>query len=283
MTVEALIKKACAVLDESGVENSRNEARWIFESVFENGREKLIFGLKDEASSSLSDEFLLKVSERAGGRPLQYVLGSWDFYGLTFSVGEGVLTPRPETELLVDFALDYLKDKETPIVLDLCAGSGCVGLTVAANVPKASVFLLEKSDKALAYLSENKNQLKRRNAELICGDLFNGFEFFDIPKPDLILSNPPYIISSEISSLQKEVLHEPLMALDGGKDGFDFYRAIAEKWLPYCKGAIAVECGEGQASQIENYFSSDCFNVYSVKDFNGIERVVCGYVGKERK
>ncbi len=278
MTVEALVKNAWSLLEKAGVENFRNEARWIFESVFENGREILLFGLKSEADSSKSESFMSKINERVKGRPLQYILGSWDFYGETFAVGEGVLTPRPETEMLVDFALEFLKDKKNPVVFDLCAGSGCIGLTVALNVPSAKVFLLEKSDKAFAYLSENKSRLTCSNAELISGDLFNGFSEFDIPDPDLILSNPPYIESQEIPALQKEVLCEPIMALDGGKDGYDFYRAIADKWLPNCKGAIAVECGEGQAQIISELFSEKCAQTGVTKDFNEIERVVYGYI-----
>lgn len=278
MTVEALVKNAWSLLEKAGVENFRNEARWIFESVFENGREILLFGLKSEADSSKSESFMSKINERVKGRPLQYILGLWDFYGETFAVGEGVLTPRPETELLVDFAFEFLKDKKNPVVFDLCAGSGCIGLTVALNVPSAKVFLLEKSDKAFAYLSENKSRLTCSNAELISGDLFNGFSEFDIPDPDLILSNPPYIESQEIPALQKEVLCEPVMALDGGKDGYDFYRAIADKWLPYCNGAIAVECGEGQAQIIKDMFSKECIRTGVTKDFNEIERVVYGYI-----
>lgn len=276
MTFELLFKTACGILEKTGIENCRNEARWIFESVFDNGRELLIFGLKNEADSVKSDEYLSKIKDRAGGRPIQYVLGSWDFYGETFAVGEGVLTPRPETELLVDFALDFLKDKSNPVVFDLCAGSGCIGLTVAANVKNAKVYLLEKSDKAFNYLTENKSNLGCSNAELVSGDLFSGFEAFDMPKPDLILSNPPYIETDVIPSLQKEVLREPVMALDGGADGLDFYRAIAQKWLVHCKGAAAVECGEGQANSIREIFSAACSETGVMLDFNNIERVVYG-------
>lgn len=99
----------------------------------------------------------------------------------------------------------------------------------------------------------------------------------------MILSNPPYIETNEIASLQSEVHKEPYMALDGGEDGLIFYRAIAEKWLPYCKGAVAVECGENQSDDIKNFFSEYCTNLKSVLDFNSIERVVCGSIVTERK
>ena len=275
MTVSELFENGKSLLRQRGTENYLNEARWIFESVFQCGREYLIFHSDDIADDKLSALFLEKIGQRANGLPVQYVIGSWDFYGESFEVGEGVLIPRPETELLVDFALDYLKDKKNPVVFDLCAGSGCIGLTVAKNRPDAKVYLVEKSPDAFAYLEKNLNNLGCKNAEAVMGDVLKGFKNFDLPEPDLILSNPPYIETADIEGLQAEVHYEPLMALDGGEDGFVFYDAIAEKWLPYCNAA-AVECGEGQAKKIEEKFSVLFADVYSVKDFNGIERTVIG-------
>lgn len=282
MTVKDLLAEGIRILGEGGVENSRNEAHWIFEAAFECGRDYAVFHSSDEADVKKSDRFLEMINLRKNGTPVQYVIGEWDFYGETFRVGEGVLIPRPETEMLVDFALDYLKGKQNPVVFDLCAGSGCIGLSVAKNRPDAKVFLLEKSEKAFAYLEANKNKLGCKNACLISGDLFSGFEAFGLPVPDLILSNPPYIESAEVPLLQKEVLREPSMALDGGEDGYDFYRAIADVWLPFCGGAIAVECGENQTDTIKKLFSKICAVVRSEKDFNGIGRTVCGFLGTER-
>ena len=278
MTVRELLADGIRILGESGVENNRSEAQWIFESAFECGRDYLIFHSSDEADSKKSDRFYEMINQRKNGLPVQYVIGEWDFYGETFKVGEGVLIPRPETEMLVDFALEYLKDKNNPVVFDLCAGSGCIGLSIAKIRPDAKVFLLEKSEKAFAYLKTNKEKLVCDNAGLVSGDLFSGFEGFDLPKPDLILSNPPYIESAEIPLLQKEVLREPSMALDGGEDGYDFYRALASRWLPHCNGAIAIECGENQTETIEKLFSKICASVRSENDFNGIGRMVCGFI-----
>lgn len=275
MTVSELLNKGTGILKEQNVENCENEARWIFESVF-GGREVLIFSPRSEADKGKADLFLEKISQRASGLPVQYVIGEWDFYGESFNVGKGVLIPRPETEMLVDYALEYLKDKKSPVIYDLCAGTGCIGLTLARLIPDSKVFLLEKSPEAFRYLESNKARHSLMNAELISGDLFSGYEFFSIPKPDLILSNPPYIESEVIPTLQSEVQLEPSMALDGGEDGLDFYRAIAEKWLPYCNGAIAVECGEGQTAAIKDLFSDYCTDISEKADFNGIGRIVCG-------
>ncbi len=283
MTVQQLLENGKAVLKNNNIENYSNEARWIFESAFECGRDYVIFHSADTADVEKSARFIEMISRRATGEPVQYVIGSWDFYGETFCVGDGVLIPRPETEMLVDFALNFLEDKTNPIVVDLCSGTGCIGLSVAQKCPSSKVFLVEKSDKAFAYLQKNLESFGCENVTAVKGDIFNGFESFDIPKPDLILSNPPYIESSEIATLQAEVLLEPSMALDGGVDGLDFYRAINEKWLPFCGGAVAFECGEGQAESIERLISSFCCSTQVMTDFNGIERIVIGFIGQERK
>lgn len=275
MTVSELLNEGISVLKGKNVENCENEARWIFEAVF-GGREVLIFDPHRQADKVKAGLFVEKIRARASGVPVQYVIGEWDFYGESFNVGRGVLIPRPETEMLVDFALEYLKDKKTPVIFDLCAGTGCIGLTLARLIPDSRVYLLEKSSEAFEYLSSNKARHSCENAELIFGDLFSGYKALDIPEPDLILSNPPYIESEIIPTLQSEVQLEPAMALDGGEDGLDFYRAIAEKWLPYCKGAIAVECGEGQTAAIKDLFSELCTDISEKADFNGIGRIVCG-------
>ena len=280
MTVSELLRKGTSLLEKYKIDNFANEARWIFESVFDCGREYLIFHADDEADSVKSVRYMDYIIRRANGEPVQYVIGSWDFYGETFFVGRGVLIPRPETEILVDYALDYLKDKKNPVIFDLCSGSGCIGLSVAKNIPDSKVYLFEKSDDAFDYLEKNLSSLGCKNATAVICDIFDGFEKHPLPAPDLILSNPPYIESGDIPSLQSEVLFEPAMALDGGNDGFDFYRAICDKWLASCNAAIAVECGEGQAETIEKMFSRYCGKTYSVTDFNEIKRVV---VGSERK
>lgn len=282
MTFASLFDKGKEILKAAEVENFSNEVRWIFESAFNCSSHFLFFNSESEADEAKTNDFLKKINLRASGVPVQYVIGEWDFFGETFSVGEGVLIPRPETELLVEFALEYLKGKEKPVVIDLCAGSGCIGLSVAKNLHDSKVYLIEKSPEAFRYLSENKKRLGCGNAEIISGDIFGGFEAFGLPSPDLILSNPPYIETKEIETLQSEVHKEPLMALDGGEDGLIFYRAIATEWLPHCQGAIAVECGENQSDDIKNIFSEYCVNLKSVSDFNEIERVVCGTV-TERK
>ncbi len=215
------------------------------------------------------------IKKRLNGEPLQYILGKWDFYDLTFAVGKGVLIPRPETEMLVDFALEKLENIDNPVVYDLCAGTGCIGLTIAAHRKDATVYLLEKEDKAFAYLKNNKELLKLDNVVLIHGDLFN-FDFSSLPNCDLLLSNPPYINSNEIQALQKEVLKEPVTALDGGTDGLVFYRCIANRCVHKINknGFCAFECGEQQSKDIIKIFQGKFSQKEVLFDFNNIDRIV---------
>lgn len=215
------------------------------------------------------------VSRRKNGEPLQYILGKWDFYDMTFSVGEGVLIPRPETEMLVDFALEKLKNIPEPVVYDLCSGSGCIGLTIAKHRPDARVFLLEKERNALRYLLKNKVDSGLENVTVVFDDLFT-VDLSLFPLADLILSNPPYINSDEIATLQKEVLFEPSSALDGGDDGLMFYRCLADRWRDKVKnsGFMAFECGEEQSKPIIDIFHDKFVESNVIFDFNNIDRIV---------
>ena len=208
------------------------------------------------------------VARRGAGEPLQYILGEWEFYGLRFAVGPGVLIPRPETEMLVELALE----RKPATVLDLCAGSGCVGLSVAHHCPEAQVHLVELSDQAMPYL--RKNAASYPNATIHQADIFHCQ--LSIVNCSLILANPPYVPTAEIPRLSREVRQEPALALDGGADGLAFYREIAQTWLPRLKpgGMLAVECGEGQAEQIAELLGG---HTEILRDFNAIGRVVTAY------
>ena len=246
----------------------------IFEDLLGIPKSKIYFNdfLATDEQISVVENI---INSRKNGEPLQYILGKWDFYDLTFNVGEGVLIPRPETEALVDFALEKLKDIKSPVVYDLCAGSGCIGLTVAHHRKDATVYLLEKEIDALKYLKSNKEKYNLDNAYVIQGDLFN-VDFSQIPQADAILSNPPYIPTSEIEGLQKEVQFEPVTALDGGIDGLAFYRCLAEKWTSKVKkgGYIALECGEEQSFDIISLFNGKYSEKQVIYDFNNIDRII---------
>lgn len=250
------------------------EALCMFNDILGVSKEKIYLNNYNISDSDIQ-KIRSAIDRRKDGEPLQYILGKWDFYDLTFNVGKGVLIPRPETEMLVDFALEKIKDTENPIVFDLCAGSGCIGLTVAKHRKDATVFLLEKERNALKYLLKNKIELELENVVVVYDDLFS-VDLSLFPDADLILSNPPYIESKELSQLQKEVLFEPVSALDGGKDGFDFYRCLADRWHKKVKsnGFMAFECGEEQSETIINFFNDKCVESNIIFDFNNIDRIV---------
>lgn len=205
---------------------------------------------------------------RKAGRPLWYVLGTCDFYGFEFKVDERALIPRPETEELVEKALAVITSDDE--VLDLCAGSGAIGVTVKLK-SGANVVSSDISDDALSLAKENAEALNA-DVSFIKSDLFDNIE----GKFSVILSNPPYIKTSDIDGLQREVKdYEPKLALDGGEDGYDFYRRIAadaDNHL-YKGGVIFLEVGEGQADVVAAMFS-DRYIVDVYQDLSGIKRIV---------
>ena len=206
------------------------------------------------------------------GEPLQYVIGKWDFYESEFYVGKGVLIPRPETEELTELVIKSAKGIDNPVVVDLCSGSGCIGISVAKAVSNSTVYCVEKSEDAIVYLNRNAENLP--NVKVINADI----EFPpELPDADIIVSNPPYIKSSDISSLQDEVQKEPAMALDGGADGLDFYRIIAEKWYSRLKenGMLFLEIGEDQGDAVYKILENRGFKETEVlKDIYGNNRMV---------
>lgn len=206
--------------------------------------------------------------------PLQYVIGKWDFYESEFYVGEGVLIPRPETEELVEKVIDCAKNIPDCVVYDLCSGTGCIGISVAKKCGNTFVYLIEKSDDAMPYLEKNASGID--NVKIIQADICDDIDnFSSLENADIIVSNPPYIASSEIDTLQSEVQKEPRMALDGGEDGLDFYRVISDNWYAKLKrgGKIFLEIGEKQANLLLPIMKK-FDNILVIKDMYGNDRIV---------
>ncbi len=269
MTLSELQQKGTQILFDSGTENAANEARWLLENDSGLTGAQLILRADETVSAAVEEKYFSHISERVSGRPLQYILGSWQFYGRDFLVGDGVLIPRPETEQLCDIALDFIKDIPSPKVIDLCAGSGCIGLTIARERPDSSVLLVEKYNDALFWLRKNKDYLGAENAAILQADILRTGELI-LPRADLIVTNPPYIPSSEIPGLQSEVHYEPSTALDGGEDGLVFYRAIKEISAALGNCPVIAECGENQTQGLKELFGK----VKMIKDFASIERIM---------
>lgn len=262
-----------------------SEAAKILGSKFEAGQlfthitQKRLFHmhfLADKPVPAHQADLLLRMCERRkNGEPLQYLLGEWEFYGLSFKLGKGVLIPRADTESLVDIALDLLKPVQNPKILDLCSGTGCIAVALANKRPDATVTALEISDDAYGYLTKNIS-LNNVKVTPVKADLK---DYIPAAKLNLITSNPPYIPKETIATLQKEVLYEPRKALDGGIDGLDFYRVIAKLYVErLCAfGWLCVEVGIGQSGKVAKIFSDNGLaNVQAHKDYNGVERVVYG-------
>ena len=243
---EAEFKALCMVCEAAGIKNS----------------EFKLYSDREIDEKLLSEP----VTRVLSGEPLQYVLGKWDFYESEFFVGDGVLIPRPETEELVELAINEAEKIENPIIYDLCSGSGCIGISVAKKVSKATVYCVEKSEEAFYYLEKNAKGIN--NIKLILADINDVPE---LPKADIIISNPPYIKTEDIKSLDKELSFEPKMALDGGSDGLDFYRIIRDKYLNTLNknGLLLLEIGNEQDGDIKALFE----NAMIIKDIYGNDRI----------
>ena len=223
-----------------------------------------------------AEEYLRAVEQRAEHRPLQYILGSWPFMGLQLNVGEGVLVPREDTAVLVETLASRLENP-APRGLDLCAGTGAVALGICSLIPGAAVTCVEVDPLAGRFLRENLDRYPQFRIEMIQGDILSP-PAADIPGGlDFIAANPPYIPTDQLPGLQAEVCREPVLALDGGADGLDFYRAIAENWTPLLRpeGLLAVEIGETQAREAAEIFAAQgLWNIRVVQDLAGLDRVM---------
>ncbi len=275
-TLYAVYREAIKMLQDCGIENPEFDAQQLVSYCFGYNKTGLLMNsgtVVDEVKLILFNDC---VRRRCGNEPLQYIIGMWDFYKYSFKVGEGVLIPRPETELLVDFAVEKINKEGFKVVFDICCGSGCIGLSVAKACPQVKVYCLDVSDKALEYTRKNKELLSCDNVTVIKSDVLESTSFIGLPRPDIILSNPPYIPSAEIPELQKEVLFEPVLALDGGDDGLVFYRRLSDIWYPLINrgGYIAMECGENQACDILSLFAEKADKGKVIKDIQNINRVV---------
>ena len=260
------------------IEESAFEARELLAAVFGVSRGDILAGREIAVAEAQAEALKSLARRRLNREPLQYLLGEWDFYGRTFQVGEGVLIPRPDTEALAGLGLAFLKEKDKPRVLDLCAGTGCIAITIALEHPGAEVWALEKSPLAWGYFTAN-NRAFGSPVRGVLGDALN-LESLPLPGDfDLILSNPPYLTRGEMAALQPEVAREPAMALDGGEDGLFFYRALTPLYVPRLKpgGMLAYEIGMGQEEAVSEILRSAGLDfICQTPDLHGIIRVISG-------
>ncbi len=261
---------ACA-----GCEDAEFEAREIIRQAA--GR----FSPFEEIAPAVKSGCEEMLKRRLNGEPLQYIFGSWEFYGYTFSVGRGVLIPRPETEQLCELAIKHLKISRGKAV-DLCSGSGCIAVAVSLEADCA-VTAVELYNEAYSYLEKNircngADRVTPLKADVMSEEAAAHFENNSLAA---VISNPPYISEAQMKALQKEVLLEPHTALCGGEDGLDFYRRIMPLWTPklYAGGLMAVETGEEQGRAVSEIFSSCGLSPDIIKDYSGHDRIVYAVKG----
>jgi len=267
-------------LKSAGIESCDFEAKYIVAHCSNRSKEELLAMKQVFATDAkIKERIDRSVERRIAGEPLAYILGEWEFYGVPVLVNENVLIPRIDTEVLVREAVNILKRKAWQSrALDLCAGSGCVGLAIAANVHDCRIVMGDSSEDALSVCRANmlKNNLSR-NITVI------GIDVLDSPQPllgtfDVIVCNPPYIPTADLEKLDDSVKnYEPMMALDGGADGLDFYRAITSNWVKRLKpgGHFVFECGIDQAPAVRYLLKKANFtDIKTYKDTLNIDRVI---------
>ncbi|WP_297404526.1 peptide chain release factor N(5)-glutamine methyltransferase [uncultured Cetobacterium sp.] len=276
---QELLLKCIEYLKNNSVIDSKLDAEYIFAHVLKVRRNILSMNLKREITLKEKDEIKKLLHERAKDKkPLQYILGEWEFYGYPFKVDSRVLIPRADTEILVEQCKFILQEIENPKVLDIGTGSGAISITVAKEIPTSSVLGADISLDALEVAKINRSLNKvEENLKFIKSDIFSNIKDKDF---DMIISNPPYIPQSEYEELMPEVkLHEPLGALTDKGNGYFFYEKISKEASDYLKvdGYLAFEVGYNQAETVSKLMEKSKFDIIAiVKDYGGIERVVIG-------
>ncbi|MBQ2929014.1 MAG: peptide chain release factor N(5)-glutamine methyltransferase [Clostridia bacterium] len=275
MTPRELLKLMAADMRDAGVPDAEIDASLLLSHI--TGQNPMNLRLDSWSQVSLADEEKLRAlcEKRKTRTPLQYLTGVQSFLGRDFYVDERVLIPRPETELLAERAIALLREeKHSPIALDMCCGSGCLAVSMALGDPRAQVHAADLSEGALAVTKLNADRLHAR-VTLHQGDLFDAVSIHQIY--NVIVSNPPYIPAADCLELQEEVRREPLMALDGGTDGYDFYRRIAmdAPWFLQPGGTLLMEVGYGQAERVMALCKDAGLTPIAIhQDYQHIDRMV---------
>ncbi len=292
MTAIDKLKEVSAFLKSKGIEDAAKESEIILTHCLDIDKTVLY-----RDNPVLSEDNIKSIDKILGRRaqrePLQYILGNVEFYGLKIKVGQGVLIPRPETELLAEEVIRLFTVHCSPFtVLDLCTGSGCLALAIAKRFPDAHVYGTDISRDAIRYAKENAELNAIRNVTFLKGSLFEPIKQLVTRHSsllpvrctqtgvtfDVIVSNPPYIRSGDMPNLQPEINKwEPRNALDGGENGLSYYRTILSEARGYLmiSGVIFIEIGEGQAEEVSGIAMQNGFwNVSVIRDYAGIERII---------
>ena len=271
MTYRELLTGAC----QQGME--AHEALTLLEHLFSLSRTSLLIHMDEDCDEQKISSFEQMAARRLAGYPLQYLLGEWEFFGLPFYVGEGVLIPRADTEVLVETALELCDGLFSPVICDLCSGTGCIPIALSKNLPsQASLTAVELSEQALSYLYRNKERHRCDNLTVVQADVLT---WQPDRQFDLITANPPYISRQEMESLQPEVRCEPQMALLAPEEGLAFYRVLYDRCRSFLKpgGWLVFEIGYRQGEAVSALLQQNGYSdIRLIADYNGNDRVVTG-------
>ena len=283
MKIKEVLSNGISILKQSNIEDGTLKCKILLADLLEKSKEYLIIHSEDDVDEKINEIFLEKIERLKNNEPLQYIINKQEFMGFEFYVDKNVLIPQPDTENLVEEVIliseKIKKDNKDELrILDMCTGSGAIAISLSKLIKKSLVYASDISKKALEIADENSN---KNNSNVL---FFESNLFSKIPKIykfDIIVSNPPYIENETIKTLSEEVKNEPMLALDGGKDGLDFYRKITECAKEYLNkdGYLAFEIGYNQRIAVENILKENGYkNVYSRKDLGGNDRIVVGQI-----
>ena len=274
MTIHDVLKLNITKLKEHNIEEPILKAKILLAFVLCKTKEYLLVNHNEEIPQNKINNYHKKIDELIEGVPIQYLTNNQEFMGLNFYVNENVLIPRNDTEILVEESLNIIKKHNMHEILDLCTGSGAIAVSIAKNIENAKIIATDISEEALKIAK--KNAIQNNVFEKVKFQKSNMFEKIN-SKFDIIVSNPPYIETKTIKELSEEVQKEPYIALNGGQDGLDFYKIIAEnaKMFLNKNGHLTLEIGYNQKESVikilKNY---EYKNIYTKKDLGGNDRVI---------
>ncbi len=282
MTIKEILNKGTIMLKNDKIENPKQKARLLLQHVLKMTREQIILYDEKKISKIEEQEYISNINKLIKGKPLQQITKKQEFMKMNFYINEDVLIPRPDTEVLVEEVIKIAKTKRKPVVLDLCTGSGAVAISIAKYVENVEIYATDISEKALKVAQKNaKNNDVLDKIKFIQSDLFTNID--TNLKFDIIVSNPPYIKTEIINTLNKDVQNEPVIALDGGKDGLKYYRKIIKQAYEYMKynSELCLEIGYDQKTDVIEIieYQKKFTNIYCKKDLYSNDRVIVAKLG----
>ncbi len=286
MVISELLKKGVTLIEGKEYTDPILESILVLSKLLQVDKSYIYIHLDKEVDEDIINKFTQIMEKRKAGYPFQYIFKEREFMGLDFYVEEGVLIPRPETELMVEYIIEYIKNnfKDKNInILDIGVGSGAISISIGKYCQNARIYGIDIGDIPIKVSNINKERHNLENVSFHQGDLFNPLKGLGLGKDfQIIISNPPYIKSKDIENLQVDVKRfEPRLALDGGEDGLRFYREITNKGKNYLKsgGILIYEIGYDQGNDVKNILSEEGFKDISIlKDLQGYDRVIFGFL-----